>query len=117
MIARLRTFIGSKLVSLAMASILFSMLAGGAVKAQQTLQCPDGEMWNVDKAALRQVISTLPKYLSQQQPVLVNLQALGAKSGELLITFSHQDLQCIANFYRDKLDGSGTIAICKRPGC
>jgi len=92
------------------------MLAGAAAKAQD-LQCPDGETWDVDKATLRQVIASLPTYLSQRQPVLINLQALGAKSGELLITFSHQNLQCIANFYRDKLDGSGTIAICKRPNC
>ena len=106
----------NRLAGLAAASILVSMLAGTTANAQG-LQCPDGETWEVDKAALRQVISSLPKYLSQQQPVLVNLQALGASSGELLITFSHKNLQCVADFYRDKLDGSGTISICKRPSC
>jgi hypothetical protein len=116
MIGRFRMLRLKRLAGLAAASILFSVLAGAAVKAQG-LQCPDGETWDVDKAALRQVISSLPSYLNKQQPVLINLQALGASSGELLITFSHQNLQCIANFYRDKLDGSGTISICKRPSC
>jgi hypothetical protein len=116
MIGRFRTLIKARLIGLAAMSILFSLLAGTAAKAQG-LQCSDGETWDVDKAALRQVISSLPSYLNQRQPVLINLQALGASSGELLITFSHQNLQCIANFYRDKLDGSGTISICKRPSC
>jgi hypothetical protein len=116
MIGRFRMLRLNRLAGLAAASILFSMLAGAAAKAQG-LQCPDGETWDVDKAALRQVISSLPGYLNQRQPVLINLQALGANSGELLITFSHQNLQCIANFYRNKLDGSGTVSICKRPSC
>jgi hypothetical protein len=103
-------------MGLAAASILFSMLAGAAAKAQD-MQCPDGETWDVDKAALRQVISSLPTYMSKRQPVLINLQALGAKSGELLITFSHSNLQCVADFYRNKLDGAGTVKICKRPSC
>lgn len=116
MIGRFRTLRICKLMRLAAVSILFSMLAGTLAQAQD-LACPDGEKWDVDKAALKQVITALPKYMTQQQPVLINLQALGAKSGELLITFSHQNLQCIADFYRDKLDGSGTIEICKRPSC
>lgn len=116
MIGRFRKLLASRLLSLAMTGILLSMLAGAAARAQE-LSCPDGEMWEVDKTALRQVISSLPTYMSKQQPVLINLQGLGAKSGELLITFSHQNLQCIANHYRGKLDGSGTIKICKRPNC
>jgi hypothetical protein len=116
MIGRFRMLRLNRLAGLAAASILFSVLAGAQAKAQ-ALQCPDGETWDVDKAALRQVISSLPTYLNKQQPVLINLQALGASSGELLITFSHQNLQCIADFYRNQLDGSGTIAICKRPSC
>ena len=116
MIGRFRMLRLKRLAGLAAASILFSMLAGAAAKAQG-LQCPDGETWDVDKAALRQVVSSLPTYMSKRQPVLINLQALGAKSGELLITFSHTNLQCIADFYRNKLDGSGTVKICKRPSC
>lgn len=116
MIGRTRKFRLNRLTGLAAAGILFSMLAGPAAKAQE-LSCPDGEKWEIDKAALRQVISSLPTYLSQRQPVLINLQALGASSGELLITFSHKNLQCVADFYRNKLDGSGTIEICKRPSC
>lgn len=116
MIGKFRTLPMVRLLSLAMTGILLSMLAGAAARAQE-LSCPDGEMWEVDKAALKQVVSSLPTYMSKRQPVLINLQGLGAKSGELLITFSHQNLQCIANFYGDKLDGPGTIKICKRPNC
>ena len=71
--------------TVALAAAATAMLAGTAAKAQG-LQCPDGETWEVDKGALRQVISSLPSYLNQRQPVLINLQALGANSGELLIT-------------------------------
>lgn len=116
MIGRLRILPAGRLLRLAAMGLFLSMLAGTAARAQE-LSCPDGEMWEVDKAALQKVISSLPAYMSKQQPVLINLKGLGAKSGELLITFSHQNLQCIADFYRDKLDGPGTIKICKRPNC
>ncbi|MBX2805269.1 MAG: hypothetical protein KTR19_04785 [Hyphomicrobiales bacterium] len=116
MMGRFRTLRLDRLFAVAAISMLVSILTGMTVQAQ-TLACPDGENWQVDKAALNKVIAALPTYMSKQQPVLINLQALGATSGELLITFSHRNLQCTADFYRGKLSGSGTVEICKRPGC
>ncbi len=102
------------------ALICAGLLFGTSIGAQAQngrLQCPDGETWEVDKAALKQVVDNLPGYMSQREPVLLNLQALGAKSGELLITFTRRNLQCIADAYRNDLAGDGTVAICKRPNC
>ena len=76
-----------------------------------------GETWEVDKDALRQAFSDTARFTGGAGPAVINLKALGAKSGQLVVVYSKKDLECLKKLYEGQLSGSGTIKICKRPQC
>jgi hypothetical protein len=75
------------------------------------------ESWTVDKAALSQAFSKADAFLAKQGPAVINLKALGATAGQLVIVYSPKDLECARRLYEGQLSGSGMITICKRPKC
>lgn len=94
--------------------IACAIIAG--LSSTATAQSCD-ETWEVEKDALRQVFSDMPRYTGGSGPTVINLQALGAKSGQLVIVYSKKDLECAKRLYEGQLAGSGMIKICKRPRC
>lgn len=95
------------------------VLAIGLAEAAsaQTQQCD--EMWEVDKQALSRVFADMDRYLAGPEPVVINLNELGATSGQLVMVFAKRNLQCAQRVYGAEVSGSGsgTIKICKRPQC
>jgi hypothetical protein len=96
--------------SLVLCALFFSSSASAMTPACE-------ESWTVDKAALSQAFSRADAYLAKQGPAVINLKALGATSGQLVIVYSPKDLECARRLYEGQLSGSGTITICKRPKC
>ncbi|MGF1619467.1 MAG: hypothetical protein ACFCUR_02495 [Rhodomicrobiaceae bacterium] len=98
------------------AAVVATIVLAGAATAQPQ-KCD--ESWEVDKKALSRVFADMSQYLAGPDPVVINLNELGATSGQLVIVFAKKNLQCAERVYGAEVSGaaSGTIEICKRPQC
>jgi len=94
-----------------------ALLCGFSAPAMAQAPQVCDESWSVDKDALRQAFSKADAFLAKQGPAVINLKALGATAGQLVIVYSPQDLECARQLYETQLSGSGMITICKRPKC
>ena len=99
--------------SFVLCALLFSFSAPAMAQVAQVCD----ESWSVDKDALRQAFSKADAFLAKQGPAVINLKALGATAGQLVIVYSPQDLECARHLYETQLSGSGMITICRRPKC
>jgi hypothetical protein len=100
-------------LSFVLCTLLFGFSAPAMAQAPQVCD----ESWTVDKAALSQAFSKADAFLAKRGPAVINLKALGATEGQLVIVYSPQDLECARQLYETQLSGSGMITICKRPKC
>ncbi len=101
----------------AVIAVMFTAFINFSSAANAQENCPDGETWEVEKKALSKVLENFESYMSKSEPLIINLKALGAKSGQLVVVYSKKYLECTKKRYEDQLSGDGKITVCKRPSC